>query len=178
MSDNSIILRPATIADMDEVTRIQESASIYSDIVQGKVPKSGEDSSRWEGWASYFNKISYQVTFDPLLAFQIATQGDSCIGFVVTRTPLQKMIEPTGLIESLYVAPDIWGRGVGKRLLNSASRFLAERGCRWGILWTEYNNKVSEPFYQSQGWTRCEGSLIRHTQYTNEGFILYEKKLG
>ena len=70
------------------------------------------------------------------------------------RTPARADDEArTGELLALYVDPDHWGRGVGRRLIVEARDRLADRGCQSAVVWVLRGNARAERFYRSDGWT-------------------------
>ncbi|MEW1974244.1 GNAT family N-acetyltransferase [Microbacterium profundi] len=57
-----------------------------------------------------------------------------------------------GAVHSLYVAPDVHGSGIGRRLLDAATDALRTAGVNEVALWVFAANAPSIGFYESRGW--------------------------
>ncbi len=57
-----------------------------------------------------------------------------------------------GELLALYVDPDHWGLGIGRRLMFAARRLLTERGLRQAMLWVLEGNERAERFYRADSW--------------------------
>lgn len=83
----------------------------------------------------------------------VAVEAGVIRGFA-TITPARADDEArTGELLALYVDPDHWGRGVGRRLIVEARDRLADRGCQSAVVWVLRGNARAERFYRSDGWT-------------------------
>ena len=78
-----------------------------------------------------------------------------------------------GEIIGIYVAPESWGRGIGKRLMGHALKWMSAQQCDVADLWTIVENRRARKFYESIGF-KCThairtadkyGYVIRETQY-------------
>ena len=64
-------------------------------------------------------------------------------------------------LSHLFVAPEIWGRGVGTALMAEAEKELTRSGMREGTLWVYEANERARRFYEKRGWVDDGG---RRTQ--------------
>lgn len=55
---------------------------------------------------------------------------------------------------ALYVDPDHWRDGVGRRLLAESRRLMRDQGYGEAILWVLVGNETAERFYEADGWRR------------------------
>ncbi|MGH2720086.1 MAG: GNAT family N-acetyltransferase [Actinomycetota bacterium] len=78
--------------------------------------------------------------------------------------------EGVGELWMLNVAPDAWGRGLGRRLLDAATAELRSRGFREAVLWVVERNQRARRFYEASGWAADGGVLVEDTR----GFPLRE----
>ncbi|MEU9699454.1 GNAT family N-acetyltransferase [Streptomyces sp. NPDC047981] len=76
----------------------------------------------------------------------------------------------TGEIAALYALPEVWGTGVGRRLLAASEEALAADGFRDAALWVLADNARGRRFYEAAGW-RPDGTV---TQDTTAGRTLDE----
>jgi GNAT superfamily N-acetyltransferase len=64
------------------------------------------------------------------------------------------MYAPDGLsLETLYVMPEFWNRGVGSRLHDLALDRLRETNFEEASLWTLAENHRARTFYEKRGWS-------------------------
>lgn len=87
----------------------------------------------------------------------VAEERGRVVGFAVTG-PSQDADadERTGELYALYLDPERFGRGIGKRLLDHAVEDLRERGFRTATLWVLESNEAGRRFYEREGW-RADG---------------------
>lgn len=87
----------------------------------------------------------------------VALESDTVVGFAVTG-PSQDADadERTGELYAMYLDPDRFGRGIGKRLLDHAIEDLRGRGFRTLTLWVLETNAGGRRFYEREGW-RADG---------------------
>jgi len=88
----------------------------------------------------------------------LAADGDQVAGFVTIGPSRDGDLPDAGEIYALYVDPDHWGGGVGRRLLGRARAELAGRGHPLASLWVLAGNRQAERFYVADGW-RADGSV-------------------
>ena len=55
-------------------------------------------------------------------------------------------------LDALYVAPDAWGRGIGRVLHDRALARVRELGCHRCHLWVLEHNARARRFYERLGW--------------------------
>ena len=58
-----------------------------------------------------------------------------------------------GVLQTLYVMPERWGRGVGNGLHDFALDRLREADVQEARLWTLTENHRARAFYEKRGWT-------------------------
>lgn len=91
----------------------------------------------------------------------VAEEDGRVVGFAVTG-PSQDADadERTGELYAIYLDPDRFGAGIGKRLLDHALADLRERGFRTATLWVLETNERARRFYEREGW-RADGLSTR-----------------
>lgn len=60
--------------------------------------------------------------------------------------------ERTGEVNAIYVLPQAWGTGVGRRLMSAAVERLSDAGFTEAILWVLDTNARARGFYAAAGW--------------------------
>jgi GNAT superfamily N-acetyltransferase len=58
-----------------------------------------------------------------------------------------------GVLQTLYVMPDSWSRGVGSALHDLALERLREANVQEARLWTLAENHRARAFYEKRGWS-------------------------
>lgn len=81
----------------------------------------------------------------------VAEEDGTIVGFVTYRAG-RETAPSVGALEALYVAPDVWGRGVGRALVAHARGQMAAGGCTRAGLWVLVGNRRAERFYRADGW--------------------------
>ncbi len=90
---------------------------------------------------------------DPADPSTIVAADDGVIrGFVTTGPADAPGLTGRGEVLALYVDPEAWGVGVGRRLLAHARKHLVARGCTEAVLWVLVGNDRAQRFYQIDGW--------------------------
>ena len=60
-------------------------------------------------------------------------------------------------VETLYIAPDSWRKGIGKRLIDAARHALLSAGYTDVALWVLLDNRRARAFYKRSGFV-CDNS--------------------
>jgi GNAT superfamily N-acetyltransferase len=81
---------------------------------------------------------------DPAAETHLAFEGGEAVGVVSVSG---------GVVQTLYVLPASWGRGIGSTLLEIALDRLRETGAREARLWTLAENHRGRDFYERRGWS-------------------------
>jgi ribosomal protein S18 acetylase RimI-like enzyme len=82
----------------------------------------------------------------------VAVEDGVICGFVTTGPCLEAEGADEGEVLALYVDPDAWGRGVGRRLLAEARGRLGDMGCTGAVLWVLVGNDRAQRLYRADGW--------------------------
>jgi GNAT superfamily N-acetyltransferase len=77
-----------------------------------------------------------------------------------------------GEIASIYLLPQAWGTGLGRRLMSSALRHLAGAGYGQATLWVLDSNAQARRFYVKGGW--AEDGAVK--QDDSLGFLMTEMR--
>jgi GNAT superfamily N-acetyltransferase len=130
------MIRPIEAADLAEITRLRTSVkenhlSVEEMADRGITPAgilAELANGDLGGWVELLN--------GEIVGFSMADRRD-------------------GQIFALFTKPGSEGRGTGTRLLDIATRWLAERGLAEAWLWTDANSTAAR-FYANRGWRRGE----------------------
>jgi GNAT superfamily N-acetyltransferase len=63
-------------------------------------------------------------------------------------------------VEALYVLPEFWGRGIGKRLSDSARQLLRSAGYSFVALWVLSENHHARAFYDRIGFAHDDSNKV------------------
>jgi GNAT superfamily N-acetyltransferase len=78
---------------------------------------------------------------------------------------------PVALLDELYVAPDLRGRGIGSALLGAAEAVTRERGGELLEINVDAEDVDARRFYERHGYTNTE-------PYADEPMLYYYRELG
>ena len=82
-----------------------------------------------------------------------------------------------GEVYALYVLPERWRSGLGRRLLEEAERSLREAGSEEARLWVLDTNEPAHRFYEAMGW-RADGARRReHLEGLELSEVRYRRSL-
>jgi ribosomal protein S18 acetylase RimI-like enzyme len=71
--------------------------------------------------------------------------------------PARDLVPTVGEVYAMYLAPDAWGRGIGRSLLLAVERRLRRRGFEHAMLYVLESNDRAIRFYEASGWERDGG---------------------
>ena len=109
----------------------------------------------------------------------VAVPGPDLVGFVGFG-PSQDEGEDAGLvgeIKAIYVIPEAWGTGLGKRLMASALGRLAAAGYAQATTWVLDTNARARRFYENGGWAQDGGARPGHGGDVPVQEVRYRKEL-
>jgi GNAT superfamily N-acetyltransferase len=82
----------------------------------------------------------------------VAVEEGVIRGFATTGPSRDDDTPGAGELVGLYLDPDAWGLGVGRRLMAEARDRLVRRGFSDAILWVLVGNERAERFYRIDRW--------------------------
>lgn len=142
------MVRPAGVADAAVLADIHVSS--WQVAYRGVFEEAFLEVLDREGRADWFEKAIGRGT--PI----VVEPDDAPLGFCMYGESHE---EGWAEVLSIYVHPDHWGQGHGRRLLRRAEVELAELGFSRVLLWVLDSNERARRFYERQGWTL--GSRIK-----------------
>jgi GNAT superfamily N-acetyltransferase len=90
---------------------------------------------------------------DPGVPSTIVAVEDGVIRGFATTGPSRDADSPgAGELLGLYLDPEAWGHGVGRRLMSEARDRLVRGGFADALLWVLVGNERAERFYRLDGW--------------------------
>jgi len=162
-------IRPAVVEDAAAVAAVHVSS--WRAAYQGLVPQPYLDGldpdQRRRDWERILS-----ATPQPRSGTWVADTAAGVTGFVSCSPSRDTDQDPrtVGEVTALYVAPDAWDTGTGRRLLAAAVRSLAGAGFAAATLWVLDTNVRARRFYTAASW-RPDGTS---QQDTSRGFPLAE----
>src|SRR5665213_1706137 len=131
---NGMIIRLATAEDAGAIAAVQVAS--WRSTYRGIVPDSMLDemnveagAERWVGNLSSGRSVTY-----------VAEGGRGVCGFVSWGPVRQAVGEFDGELWALYLTDETHGRGVGRRMVETAARELLTAGYRSMIVWALQEN--------------------------------------
>lgn len=138
---------------------------------QGLMPQDFLDGltpdQRQAGWERRLTEAAW-----PRTGTLVAEVDNHVVGFAHFGPTRDNDENPTttGEITSIYLVPEVWGRGVGTRLITTSLDTLACAGYEQASLWVLDSNIRAQRFYQRHGFS-CDGAV---KQDATRGFVLTE----
>jgi GNAT superfamily N-acetyltransferase len=162
---------PAAVADANEIGAMHVRS--WQGAYQGLMPQEYLDqldparrADRWRRVLRDVDSCSYRG------GVLIAATAAGIVGFTAYGPTRDDDGDPsrTGEVGAIYLLPEIWGQGTGRRLMTAALRNLAEAGYLDATLWALDSNARARTFYAAGGWV--EDGAIKHDG--SRGFTLTE----
>jgi GNAT superfamily N-acetyltransferase len=143
-----LTLRDARPEDALSVARVHVRS--WQVAYRGLLPHDYLDALRPEDRMTHydFGKIDATAPATIVAAFD----DNTIVGFA-TAGPSGADTPMTGELMALYVEPDAWGRGVGRRLIEEARARLHRSGFTDALLWVLVGNERAAQFYRRDGWS-------------------------
>lgn len=146
-------MREASIGDAPAIADLHVRAwlAAYRGIVPDAILDGFSVEARTEFWARAIDRVG-TVPGDAIRIWVVLEAG-VVRGFVATRPSRDADATPgTGEVNAIYLAPEAWGRGLGRPLLRHAAGDLRARGFDPVILWVIEANARGRRFYERAGW--------------------------
>lgn len=167
-SPNTIHIRPAIPLDRGDILYVNRRTweLCYTHIFSPKEIR-GLFQNRLQQHGSWvFGRDERIGTF-------VAEVNDTVVGFIGIGTLLN---DRAGEVTTFYILPQYHGRGVGKRLWDTAVEVLAEHGCNGVWVWV-LEKAQARYFYQRRGCIAYQRGTYTVGTHTEKA-IGYYKALG
>ena len=102
------------------------------------------------GWARTIEETEW-----PRNGTLVATKANAnVVGFAHVGPARDDDLDPAvvGELAAIYALPEVWGSGVGRRLMAAAANVLRDAGFGDAILWVLEGNDRARRFYEIGGW--------------------------
>ena len=128
---------PATVEDAEVCFRIARAAAVagFRDVFPPDLYEFPADAIRAD-WISALTSPDGET--------YIAFEDDEAVGVVSVRS---------GVLQTLYVMPEFWNRGIGSTLHDLALDRLCRTNVEEARLWTLTENHRARAFYENRGWS-------------------------
>lgn len=152
----TVAVRAASVEDASGIARvhIRTWQAAYSHVFPAEALRRLGDvvSRRTAMWREAIE------TNAPRSHLLVATEDGDVVGFAYllpTREPedVQRVAE----LAAIYVSPDAWGTGAGRKLMRESLERLALSGFEEAMLWVLEDNPRARRFYERAGWTADGG---------------------
>lgn len=142
-------VRAARLADANAIT--ESHLASWQTAYRGILPDQLLDNLSIEGRLSFWQQVLTDEK-DPIF---VVEQGDRVVGFVSCGPSRDEEADSTQVAEiyAIYLHPDVWGNGHGRRLSDAALAHLTEQGFREVTLWVLRDNQRARRFYERVGFT-------------------------
>jgi GNAT superfamily N-acetyltransferase len=154
-----IAVREATPRDAREIARVHVAAwqVAYRGLMADELLDGLSVDRREEFWREILRAPPFDGQRTWISALDGVARGFATAG--PSRDP-RADLRLTGEVQALYVDPPAWRQGHGRRLMQTAMKYLADRGHGEATLWMVGGNLRALQFYEALGWhpdgtTRC-----------------------
>lgn len=121
-------------------------------------------------------RYTFEGRADQPLTIVAAERGE-IRGFATIGAARTEARENVGELFALYVDPDHWGRGIGRRLILEARGRMLDRGFTDAVLWVLAGNDSAQRFYRADGWTLDGGRRKEEVWGVSADEIRYRRTL-
>jgi ribosomal protein S18 acetylase RimI-like enzyme len=146
-------IRNATPDDAEEIARLHVAASLkaYGPIF-GPQYTGGDPAERTEMWRRMLMQDHTLAWTPPEKTYVAMTPDESIAGFCAVGASRDDDTPDDGEVYMVYVAPDHWKGGVGRKLFDSGVKYLKTRQFDRLTLWVLKDNVRARTFYERAGW--------------------------
>jgi GNAT superfamily N-acetyltransferase len=142
-------------------------------------------------WQSAYQGLIDQAFLDAMSVESRIERWDALLGHVRGRVLVTEVAgvavgfcslgpadhEEWGEVYALYLAPEHWGMGLGRGLLQAGEKALAEDGHDRALLWVLETNPRARAFYERQGWALGKPIRIENIGGADVTEVRYERSL-
>lgn len=164
--NGTISIRQANLNDASAiaVTHVRSWQKIYRGIIPDFILDNLSIKAREQLWHNLINQNTNIMVIE---------ENKALVGFASICAARDADLDPKkyGEISAIYLHPDVWQRGLGKKLCDAALMQLAKEGFLKVIVWVLKENFQARRFYEAIGfmWTGYSKE-----ERTTQDFILNE----
>jgi len=154
----SFLCRPALPGDGPGLARVQVRS--WQAAYRGRIADSYLQGLSVEQMVRNWEKVFQSDAAFTLLAQE--KDGQAIVGFVTLGSCRDGVVPLDGLMElwALYIDPDHWRKGLGKKLTRLAMEECRRREVGHLVLWVLESNSEAQKFYQDLGFQRDGGVKV------------------
>ena len=151
---STLVIRPATAADVDALVEVHTRARTAAYLAGGLTGDSLDDPAdreeRRAAWARGVESSDRTAL--------CAAVGDRVVGVAAMGPALADYLEPRddpsaiGQLFQIHVLPGMWSQGIGSRLHEGFVDYLRSAGRPIGLLEVWQGNARAQSFYTRHGW--------------------------
>ena len=153
------MIRRATVEDAEAiaVVHVRSWQAAYRGLIPQDYLDALDPADRVGRWEQYLAASDW-----PRSGTLVAEPDGSVVGFANLIPSRDDDADPAevGEITSIYLLPDRWGGGVGRRLMSAVLEVFGEAGYHEATLWVLDTNERAKRFYEAGGW-RADGAVKR-----------------
>ncbi|ART63458.1 GNAT family N-acetyltransferase [Kushneria marisflavi] len=135
-------VRTATLSDLDALTTLLDGYRVFYQQQSDEAACRGFLQERLERGDSY------------LLVHDAGHGPDAFVQLYPVLSTVS--LAPRWLLNDLFVAPTVRGRGIGRALMQAAANLAREHGVASLTLSTQIHNHAAKALYESLGWEKNE----------------------
>ena len=143
------MIRKAIRADIPAVARAQVASwhGVYRGLIPDEVIDRLTVERRIDQWTPFFDRGPRDETL------LVAEHDDAVVGMAsLAPSGDEDASSAVGEVKAIYVTPDHWGHGHGRRLIAASHAWLVGRGFGEATLWVLEGNQRARRFYEAAGW--------------------------
>jgi L-amino acid N-acyltransferase YncA len=139
----------ARVADAEAIGRIHVVSwqVVYAGDLPDEFLRSLSVADRQRAWRQLLAPGDQQVRV-LIVAHDGEVVGFACVG----ECSYDDALPETGELQSLYLDPGNWRRGLGRQLHDEALAVLQRDGYRSATLWVLHSNTRARHFFEKSGW--------------------------
>jgi GNAT superfamily N-acetyltransferase len=169
-----VVVRPATVDDAAALGAVQVDTwqAAYRGIIPDLLLDGLAADASAEQWAHRLAAPDSEVR----LLVATSTDTAEVIGYVGLGACRDADLADAGEVYALYVRPESWRSGVGRRLLDRATDELAGRYDE-AVLWVLARYDPARRFYEACGWAEDGTGRVREVKGYSVVEVRYRRAL-
>ena len=136
------MIRRATPDDAEDLARVRVAAwrVAYAGLLPDSFLASMDVAQNAARWREVFDAGDHEDF--------VCVVGDTLVGYVTVGPNRDGAGDSVGEVIAIYLAPEVWGRGLGGLLWDAALERLREQGFRQVVVWMLQGNRRARRFYE------------------------------